>query len=114
MSERLFQMSWAKLYPAYLAKVEKKGKPKAQLDEIIHWLLGYDAAALAASLADDRNVGTFFREAPALNPKRAEIKGVVCGVRVEAMEPGLMQEVRYLDKLVDELARGKKFENIFR
>ena len=114
MSHKIFQMSFAKVYPALLNKVTRKGKTKDQLDQIIHWLTGYDDAGLQAALDDGRDVAHFFGDAPALNPDRAKITGVVCGVRVEAIEDPLMREVRYLDKLVDELARGKKFENILR
>ncbi|MEO0566552.1 MAG: DUF2200 domain-containing protein [Pseudomonadota bacterium] len=114
MGHRVFKMSFAKVYPALLSKVQKKGKTKAQLDEIIAWLTGYDADGLATALADERDVETFFNLAPAKNPNRALIKGVVCGVRVEDIDDPVMQEIRYLDKLVDELARGKKYESIFR
>lgn len=114
MSHKVFKMSFAKIYPLLLAKVEKKGKTKAQLDEIIAWLTGYDAEGLAAAIADERDIETFFAKAPAKHPNRSLIKGVVCGVRVEEIEDPLMREIRYLDKMVDELARGKKFENIFR
>ena len=114
MPHPIFKMSFASVYPHYVAKAEKKGKPKAQLDEIIHWLTGYDDAGLAKVLADERDFETFFAQAPSMNPHRRLIKGVVCGHRVEEIEDPLMQEIRYLDKLVDELARGKKFENILR
>ncbi len=111
---KVFKMSFASIYPHYVTKVEKKGKPKAQLDEIITWLTGYDAAGLAEVLADERDFEAFFAQAPAMNPNRALITGVVCGKRVEEIEDPLMREIRYLDKLVDELAKGKKFENILR
>lgn len=114
MSHKIFQMSFAKIYPALVNKVERKGKTKDQLDQIIAWLTGYDGVGLKAALDDGRDIRQFFGDAPALNPNREKITGVVCGVRVEAIEDPLMREVRYLDKLVDELARGKKFENIFR
>ena len=114
MGHQIFQMSFASVYPHYVTKVEKKGKAKAQLDEIIAWLTGYDADGLAEVFADQRNFEAFFADAPKMNPNRSLIKGVVCGVRVEDIEDPLMQEIRYLDKLVDELARGKKFENILR
>ncbi|MEO1641355.1 MAG: DUF2200 domain-containing protein [Pseudomonadota bacterium] len=114
MSHKIFGMSFASIYPLYVAKVEKKGQTKAQLDQIIDWLTGYEENALASALDDKRDMETFFAQAPAMNPNRALIKGVVCGVRVEEIEDPLMREIRYLDKLVDELARGKKFENIFR
>jgi len=111
---KVFQMSFASIYPHYVNKVEKKGKTKAQLDEIIHWLTGYDETALAEVLEDNRDFEAFFAQAPAMHPNRKLIKGVVCGHRVEDIADPLMQEIRYLDKMVDELARGKIFENIFR
>lgn len=114
MSHPIFKMSFASIYPHYVAKVEKKARSKAQLDEIIAWLTGYDAKGLEEALKDERDFEAFFAEAPQMNPKRALIKGVICGVRVEEIEDPLMREIRYLDKLVDELARGKKFENILR
>ncbi len=114
MASKVFKMSFAKVYPLLINKVEKKGKTKAQLDEIISWLTGYDADGLAEALADERDIESFFAQAPAKNPNRVLIKGVVCGVRVEDIEDPVMKEIRYLDKMIDELARGKKFENIFR
>ncbi len=114
MAHKVFQFSFAGIYKCYVDKVEKKGKTKAQLDDIIHWLLGYDADGLAAAIKDERDLESFITQAPAKNPNRRLIKGVVCGVRVEEIADPMMQEVRYLDKLVDELARGKKFENILR
>ncbi|MEM7731229.1 MAG: DUF2200 domain-containing protein [Pseudomonadota bacterium] len=114
MSHKVFAMSFASVYPLYLQKVEKKGKTKEQLDEVIFWLTGYDDAGLAAALSDGRSFEVFFNKAPAKNPNRELIKGVVCGVRVEEIEDPLMRDIRYLDKLVDELARGKAFENILR
>jgi len=114
MTPKVFSMSFASIYPLYVDKVEKKGRTKAQLDQIIDWLTGYDKSALASALNDKRDMATFFAQAPAMNPNRDLIKGVVCGVRVEEIEDPVMREIRYLDKLVDELARGKKFENILR
>ncbi len=114
MAHKVFQYSFASIYPHYVNKVEKKGKTKAQLDEIIQWLFGYDAASLAAAIEDERDMETFVTQAPAKNPNRKLIKGVVCGVRVEEIADPVMQEIRYMDKLIDELARGKKFENILR
>ncbi len=114
MTSKVFEMRFAKVYPLLVGKVEKKGKTKAQLDEIIFWLTGYDAVGLENALEDGRNFEAFFAQAPVKNPKRRLITGVVCGVRVEEIKDPLMQEIRYLDKLVDELARGKKFENILR
>ena len=107
-------MSFAKIYPLLVDKVEKKGKTRDQLDDIINWLTGYDARGIAAALDEGRDMESFFAQAPAKNPNRALIKGVVCGIRVEEIEDPTMREIRYLDKLVDELARGKKFENILR
>ena len=114
MTSKVSEMSFAKVYPLLVGKVERKGKTKAQLDEIIFWLTGYDAQGLLVALDDGRDFESFFAQAPAKNPKRDLITGVVCGVRVEEIEDPTMREVRYLDKLVDELARGKKFGNILR
>lgn len=107
-------MSFASVYPHYVAKAEKKGRSKAEVDQIIDWLTGYDAAGLAVVLENETDCETFFAAAPALNPQRRAIKGVVCGVRVEEIEEPTMQEIRYLDKLIDELARGKAMEKILR
>ena len=114
MAHKVFKMSFASIYPLLVDKVTKKGKTKAQLDQIIFWLTGYDDAGLASALNDKRDLETFFAQAPAPHPNRKLIKGVICGVRVEEITDPIMQEVRNLDKMVDELARGKKFENIFR
>ena len=114
MSHKIFKMSFASVYPHYVSKAEKKDRTKAQVDELIAWLTGYDADGLAQVLEDERDFEAFFAQAPEMNPNRKLIKGVVCGIRVEDIEDPLMQEIRYLDKLVDELARGKKYENIFR
>lgn len=111
---KVFDMSFASIYVLYVDKVKKKEKPKEQLDEIIHWLTGYDAAGLQTCLDDERTFREFFEKAPAMNPNTHLIKGVVCGHRVEDIEDPLMQKIRWLDKLIDELARGKKFENIKR
>lgn len=114
MPHKIYQMSFASVYPHYVAKAEKKDRTKAQVDGLIHWLTGYNDTSFAQALADKRDFETFFAKAPAMNPDRKLIKGVVCGLRVEDIEEPLMQEIRYLDKLIDELARGKKYENIFR
>ncbi len=114
MTHRVYKMSFASVYPHYVAKAEKKGRTKAELNEIIRWLTGYSQPQLEAVLASGKDLETFFAEAPALNPKRALITGVVCGIRVENIEDPLMREIRYLDKLVDELARGKKMASILR
>ncbi|MEJ6403824.1 DUF2200 domain-containing protein [Yoonia sp. 2307UL14-13] len=114
MSHPIYKMSFASVYPHYVAKAEKKDRTKRQVDDLICWLTGYDADGLEEALADERDFEAFFAQAPAMNPNRKLIKGVVCGVRVEEIAEPLMQEIRYLDKLIDELARGKKFENIKR
>ncbi|HEX6587446.1 MAG TPA: DUF2200 domain-containing protein [Longimicrobiales bacterium] len=111
---RIFTTPLASVYPLYIAKVEKKGRTKAELDEVIRWLTGYDQPGLDAQLEKKTDFETFFAEAPALNPARGEIKGVVCGVRVEDIAEPTMQAVRYLDKLVDELAKGRPMEKILR
>jgi len=111
---RIFGMSFASVYPHYVAKAEKKGKTKAEVDEIIEWLTGYDAAGLEKVLEDEVDFEAFFADAPQLNANVGLIKGVVCGVRVEEVEDPLMQKIRWLDKLIDELARGKKMQSILR
>lgn len=111
---QIYTMSVAKVYPYYLSKAEKKGRTKSEVDEIIRWLTGYSQEELEVHLEKQTDFETFFREAPQLNPSRALIKGVVCGVRVEDIEESTMQEIRYLDKLIDELARGKAMEKILR
>jgi hypothetical protein len=111
---RIFSISVASVYPHYIAKAEKKGRTKAEVDEIIRWLTGYDRKALEAELAKGTNFEDFFAQAPALNPARELITGVICGIRVENIEDPLMRELRYLDKLIDELAKGKKMEKILR
>ncbi|AXE65452.1 hypothetical protein BBF93_15370 [Hyphomonas sp. CACIAM 19H1] len=111
---RIFSMAFAKVYPAYVAKAEKKGRTQAEVDEIIRWQTGYSQAQLDAQIAAGVDFETFFAEAPAMNPARELITGVVCGVRVEAVEDPLMREIRYLDKLVEELAKGKAMGKILR
>jgi hypothetical protein len=111
---RIFTTSVASVYPHYVAKAERKGRTKAEVDEIIRWLTGFSPDGLEAQLAKRSDFATFFAEAPALNPARAEIKGVVCGVRVEEVTEPLMREIRYLDKLIDELAKGKAMAKILR
>ena len=110
----IYTMSFAKVYPHYLAKVEKKGRNQAEVDEIIRWLTGYTQKALEKQLKNETDFESFFAQAPKLNPSRSLIKGVVCGVRVENVEEPTMREIRYLDKLVDELAKGKAMEKILR
>ncbi len=111
---RIYKTSVASVYPHYVAKAEKKGRTKEEVDEVLCWLTGYDASGLQARLDQGTDFATFFAEAPVLNPSRKLITGVVCGVRVEDIEDPLMQEIRYLDKLVDELARGKAMEKVLR
>ena len=111
---RIFQTSVASVYPHYVAKAEKKGRTKSEVDEVIRWLTGYGQDDLEALLAQRTDFETFFAEAPHMNPSRALIKGVVCGVRVEDIEDPTMREIRYLDKLIDELAKGKAMGKILR
>lgn len=111
---RIYSMSIASVYPHYVTKAEKKGRTKAEVDEIFRWLTGYSQKELELQLEKQTNFETFFSEAPQLNPLRKLIKGVVCGVRVEDIEEPIMQEIRYLDKLIDELAKGKAMEKILR
>ena len=107
-------MKFSKVYPFLVAKAERKGRTKAEVDEVTTWLTGYDAAGLADQIARETDYRTFFAEAPRLHPDRGEIKGLICGYRVEDIEDPLEQQVRQLDKLVDELAKGKKMEKIKR
>ncbi|GJL91816.1 DUF2200 domain-containing protein [Hyphococcus sp.] len=111
---RIYSMSFASVYPHYITKAEKKDRTKAEVDEIIRWLTGYTQRSLDAHIKKQTDFETFFAKAPKLNPSRELIKGVVCGVRVEEVEEPLMREIRYLDKLIDELAKGKKMEKILR
>jgi hypothetical protein len=111
---RIYAMSFASVYPHYVAKAEKKGRTKTEVDEIIRWLTGYSQKRLEAQLKKKTNIEAFIEEAPQLNPSRALIKGVICGVRVEDIKEPIMQEIRYLDKLIDELAKGKAMEKILR
>ena len=111
---RIYTVSLASVYPMYITKAEKKGRTKTDVDEIIGWLTGYSQEELEAQLEKQTDFETFFAEAPRLNPSRALIKGVVCGVRVEDIQEPTMQEIRYLDKLIDELAKGKAMEKILR
>ncbi len=111
---RIYSTSFASVYPLYVAKAERKGRTKAEVDEIILWLTGFSAAGLQAQLETRTDFETFFAEAPALNPDRAKITGTVCGVRVEEVAEPLMREIRYLDKLIDELAKGRAMGKILR
>jgi hypothetical protein len=111
---RVYRMSFASIYPHYIQKAEKKGRTKAEVDEIIFWLTGYNEQSLQRHIDDKTDFETFFAQAPQINPNVSKITGVICGYRVEEIEDELMQKVRYLDKLVDELAKGKAFEKILR
>lgn len=110
----VYTMRFANVYPLYVAKAEKKGRTKIEVDEIIRWLTGYTQKDLEDQIEKEIDFETFFMEAPQMNPCRALIKGVVCGVRVEDIEEPIMKEIRYLDKLIDELAKGKAMEKILR
>jgi hypothetical protein len=107
-------MPFAKVYPLYVQKAERKNRTKDEVDQVICWLTGYDQAGLQQQIEQGNDFATFFAEAPAMHPNRTLIKGLVCGVRVEEVEDPLMQKIRWLDKLVDELAKGKKMEKILR
>ena len=111
---RIFTTSVASVYPLYVAKAERKGRTKAEVDQIIRWLTGYDQRSLNSRLKAGIDFRTFFEQAPAMNPARLQITGSVCGVKVQELEPGLMQEIRFLDKLVDGLAKGRPMEKILR
>jgi hypothetical protein len=111
---RVFGISFASLYPLYIQKVEKKGRTKAEVDQVIAWLTGYEGESLQRVLATRIDLETFFAKAPRMNPKASLLTGVVCGVRLEEVADPLMRKIRYLDKLVDELARGKKMASILR
>ena len=111
---RIFGTSFASIYPHYVAKAEKKGHTVDDLHTVLEWLTGYDEAGIAEAIADERDLETFFAQAPAMNANAPLIKGVICGHRVEDIEDPLMQQIRWMDKLVDELARGKKMESILR
>src|SRR3954471_13190784 len=111
---RIYTMSFASVYRLYVAKAEKKGRTKAEVDQVICWLTGYGQKELETQLERQTDFETFFAQAPAMNPSRSLIKGLICGVRVEDVEEPVMREIRYLDKLVDELARGKAMDKILR
>ena len=111
---RIYTTSVASVYPHYLAKAEKKGHTKAEVDEIILWLTGYSQTELEGQLNNRTDFETFFAKAPRLNPSRTLVKGVICGVRIEDIQESTMREIRYLDKLIDELAKGKKMDKILR
>ena len=113
-THRIFKTAFAKVYPMYVQKAARKGRTKEEVDEIIRWLTGYDQAGLERQIEQGNDFETFFAQAPAMHPNTSLIKGVVCGVRVEEVEDPLMQKMRYLDKLIDELAKGKTMEKILR
>ncbi len=113
-THRIYTMSFARVYPEYVKKAEKKGRTKTEVDHIICWLTGYSQSELEAQLEQQTDFETFFAEAPQLHPARDLIKGVICGVRIENIEEPTMREIRYLDKLIDELAKGKPMEKILR
>ncbi|WP_137113142.1 DUF2200 domain-containing protein [Rhodobacter sp. SY28-1] len=114
MTHRVYGMSFAKLYPVYLAKVERKGRSKADLDAVLFWLTGHDADSLERVMAEGLDLERFFAEAPALNPARVQVTGVICGVRIEEIAEPVMREIRILDKLVDELAKGRPLAKVLR
>lgn len=113
-NDKVYQMSFSKVYPLLVNKAVKKGRSKEEVDEIIRWLTGYSQEKLKENLEKKVNYGEFFQNAPELNPDRTLIKGTVCGVKVEEIEEPLMREIRYLDKLIDELAKGKMMDKILR
>ena len=113
-NHRIFTMEFAKVYPLYVQKVERKNRTKDEVDQIICWLTGYSREGLNKQIEEQSDFETFFAQAPAIHPNSSLIKGVVCGVRVEEVEDSLMQKIRYLDKLIDELAKGKAMEKILR
>ena len=112
--DKVFALTFAGVYPHYVKKAETKGRTKEELDEVIRWLTGYSKAGLERVIRDKVDLRTFFDKAPKMNPNASLIKGVVCGIRVEDIEDPLMQKIRYMDKLIDELAKGKKMEKILR
>jgi hypothetical protein len=111
---RIFAIKFASVYPLYVQKAERKGRTKAEVDRIICWLTGYSPAELRTQIKQENDIETFFAQAPAMHPNRSLIKGVVCGIRVEDIEDPLMKKIRYLDKLIDELAKGKEMKKILR
>lgn len=113
-NSKIFKMSFASVYPLYIQKAEKKGRTKAEVDAIICWLTGYDQQLLQQQIDNNKDFETFFSEAPFINPNASKITGLICGYRVEEIDDKLMQKIRYLDKLVDELAKGKAMEKILR
>ena len=114
MKPQIYTMSFARIYPLYIAKAAKKGREKADVDEIIHWLTGYSQKEIEAQIRNQTTLEDFFAQAPKLNPSRSLVTGMICGVRVEEIKEPTMQEIRYLDKLIDELAQGKPMDKILR
>lgn len=114
MNTRIYKMPFANVYPLYIQKAEKKGRTKAEVDTVISWLTGYDESSLQQIIEDKTDFETFFAQAPMLNPQASLITGVICGYRIEEIEDELMRKIRYLDKLVDELAKGRPMEKILR
>ena len=112
--QRVYAMSFSSVYPMYVTKAEKKGRTKSEVDQVIRWLTGYSQKGLDAQIANKATFEAFFAKAPKLNPARKQITGLICGVRVEEIEAPLMQDIRYLDKLIDELAKGRPMEKILR
>jgi hypothetical protein len=113
-NERVFKMAFAGVYPHYLQKAEKKGRTKKEVDQVICWLTGYSPQALAKQIKEKKDIQTFFAEAPLLNPNAEKITGTICGVRIQEIDDPLMRKIRYMDKLVDELAKGRAMEKILR
>jgi hypothetical protein len=113
-NQRVYKMPFASVYPHYVQKAERKGRTKKEVDEVICWLTGYSPEALAKQIEKRNDFRTFFREAPTIHPNASKITGVICGVRIEDIEDPLMQQIRYMDKLVDELAKGRPMEKILR
>jgi len=113
-AHKIFSMSFARVYPLYIAKAEKKGRTKDEVDEIIRWLFGYSQDELKAQVEKGTDFAAFINESPHLNPSRTNIRGMICGIRIEDIEDPMMKEIRYLDKLIDELAKGKAMEKILR
>lgn len=113
-NHRIYTMTFARVYPLYIAKAERKGRTKDEVDEVVRWLTGYNQDELVAQVKQETTFESFFATAPQMNPARTEITGVICGVRVEEIEEPLTREIRYLDKLIDELAKGKTMEKILR
>lgn len=114
LKHRVFALIFARIYPMYVQKAERKNRTKEEVDQVICWLTGYDQAGLQQQIEQENDLETFFAQAPAFHPNSSLIKGVVCGIRVEEIEDPLMQKIRYMDKLIDELAKGKKMEKILR